>query len=69
MKNVKLIVMLTHHDHTVSNAEEIFVSCKECSAEYWGMKETGISREQMKKLFRFMKECGKKNSIGGCCIF
>ena len=32
----KLIVMLTHNDHTVENASEIFESCKHSNAEYWG---------------------------------
>jgi len=58
-KNPELIVMLTYNDLTVQNAYEIFDECKDSAAKYWGFKEKGIPSEQMKKLFRYMKECGK----------
>jgi len=56
---MKLIVMLTHNDHTVKNAKEIFEKCKNSSAEFWGFKEEGIPHSEMKELFSIMKECGK----------
>lgn len=60
MHNIpELIVMLTHNDHTVKNAYDIFDQCKNSKAKYWGMKEDGILPEQMKILFDYMKECGK----------
>ena len=57
--NSELIVMLTHNDRTVKNAFEIFDQCKNSKAKFWGMKETGLPPEQMKKLYSYMKECGK----------
>lgn len=60
MKKVPvLIVMLTYQDKTVENAYEIFEQCKDCKAEYWGFKEVGLPLEQMKQLYRYMKDCGK----------
>jgi hypothetical protein len=55
----QLIVMLTHHDQTVSNAYEIFHQCKDAKAQMWGFKEIGIPSHQMKALFSYMKACGK----------
>ena len=60
MKNTpELIVMLTQNDYTVKNAYEIFEQCKNSKAKIWGMKEKGLLLEQMKKLYDYMKECGK----------
>lgn len=59
----QLIVMLTHNDFTVCNAEEIFEECRATTALYWGMKEKPIGFERMKKLFSRMKECGKKTVL------
>lgn len=55
----KLIVMLTHNDHTVENASEIFESCKNSKAQYWGFKEKPLPISEMKSLFSRMKSCGK----------
>lgn len=55
----KLIVMLTYHDVTVSNAAEVFELCKDTRAQYWGIKEEGLPLEEMQALFRRMKDCGK----------
>lgn len=55
----ELIVMLTYNDVTVSNAYEIFEQCRNTKAVYWGFKEEGLSPEQMKKLYSYMKYCGK----------
>ena len=60
MKNsLNLIVMLTHNDETVNNAYEIFKKCKNSDAKFWGFKEKSIPIEQMKNLYKYMKECGK----------
>ena len=60
MKNsLNLIVMLTHNDETVYNAHEIFEKCKNSDAKFWGFKEKSLSLEQMKNLYKYMKECGK----------
>lgn len=63
MSTPKLIVMLTHNDRTVSNAAEIFNSCKNSKAEIFGFKEEGIPFAEMKKLFETMKNCGKITAL------
>ncbi len=55
--------MLTYNDMTVENAYEIFEQCKDSKAEYWGFKEEPLPIEDMKKLFSYMKQCGKKTSL------
>ena len=55
--------MLTKNDHTVKNASDIFELCKDTSAQYWGFKEEGIPYDEMKKLFAYMKECGKTTAL------
>lgn len=57
--NMNLIVMLTYNDKTVENACEIFEACKNSKAQCWGFKEEGLEPVKMKKLFAYMKECGK----------
>ena len=60
MKNsLNLIVMLTHNDETVNNAHEIFEKCKNSDAKFWGFKEKSLPIEQMKNLYKYIKECGK----------
>ncbi len=60
MKNIpELIVMLTHHDRTVTNAIEIFEAAKGSKAKYWGFKEVGIPEDQMTDLVNRMKAAGK----------
>jgi hypothetical protein len=56
---LELIVMLTHNDLTVHNAYVIFDQCRNSRAKFWGFKEEPLPLEQMKKLFRYMKSCGK----------
>lgn len=60
---LNLVVMLTHNDKTVNNAYEIFEQCKNSKAEFWGFKEEPLSLEEMKKLYRYMKDCGKKTVL------
>lgn len=55
----ELIVMLTHNDFTVDNAEEIFNQCRNSEAKYWGMKEAPLPLERMKALYADMKRAGK----------
>ena len=62
-----LIVMLTHNDKTVMNAAEIFETCKNSAAQYWGMKEEPLPPEEMKALYRMMKECGKTTVLEVVC--
>ena len=40
----KLIVMLTHHDKTVTNALETFNQVKDLEVDCWGFKDVGIPR-------------------------
>lgn len=55
----ELIVMLTYEDITVENAHEIFDNCKHTQAKFWGFKEYGLPKDQMRSLFSYMKACGK----------
>lgn len=57
--NLNLIVMLTHNDKTVKNANEIFDECKNSKATYWGMKEENLPLEKMKQLYKNMKQQNK----------
>lgn len=60
MKNIpELVVMLTHHDRTVTNAIEVFEGAKNSKAKYWGFKEVGIPEDQMIDLVKRMKAAGK----------
>ena len=58
-KKPELIVMLTWHDYTVENAQQVFDECKDSMARCWGMKEHSLPVEQMKELYAKMKACGK----------
>ena len=60
MKRIpQLVVMLTHNDMTVSNAIEVFEESKATPATFWGFKEKGIPKAEMKDLVRRMKDAGK----------
>ncbi|NLT09985.1 MAG: hypothetical protein GXY08_10835 [Ruminococcus sp.] len=59
----ELIVMLTYNDQTVLNAFDIFEECKNSKAAIWGFKEMPLPFEEMKRLFAYMKECGKTTSL------
>lgn len=59
MSKPELVVMLTHNDHTVENAHEIYDACKESKANYWGFKEKSLPLPKMKALFNKMKSHGK----------
>lgn len=58
-KTPELIVMLTHNDRTVENAQEIFQLCKDTKARFFGLKEEGLPLPQLKDLFSTMKQHGK----------
>jgi hypothetical protein len=55
----ELIVMLTHHDMTVSGAIDLFDECKDLPVTHWGFKDVGLPHDQMKELVRHMKAAGK----------
>lgn len=57
--NGGLVVMSTHHDQTVGNAQSIFEECKDSLCECWGMKEVPLPLTEMKQLYAEMKQCGK----------
>ena len=61
--NPDLIVMLTHNDKTVLNAPDIFSKCKNSKAKLWGFKEEPLPLNEMKDLYRSMKECGKQTVL------
>ena len=58
-----LIIMLTNNDVTVSDAEEVFKSCKDLPAKKWGFKDVGLPKEKMIALAKAMKDAGKETYI------
>lgn len=58
-ENLNLIVMLTHNDKTVKNSFKIFEECRNSKAKFWGFKEKPLPVDEMKKLYKYMKKCGK----------
>ena len=61
--NPELIVMLTCNDCTVKNAYKIFDESKNSKAKYWGFKEKSLPLDEMKKLYSYMKQCGKSSVL------
>lgn len=59
----ELIVMLTHHDKTVSNALELFQRTREYPITHWGFKDVGLSPKEMQSLAGTMKEAGKTTCL------
>jgi len=57
--NSNLIVMLTYNDVTVENAPDLFEESKDLPVEFWGFKDIGLDKEQMKQLVSRMKAVGK----------
>ena len=56
----EIVVMLTYDDVTVKNAYEVFESCKDLDeVKYWGFKNVGLPKDEMKKVAAAMKEAGK----------
>lgn len=47
----------------MENAYNIFQQCRETKAEYWGFKESPLPPQQMKKLYAYMKDCGKRTVL------
>ena len=56
----EIIIMLTHHDVTVKNAHEVFEQCKDIEeVKYWGFKNVGLPKDEMKALTAAMTAAGK----------
>ena len=55
----ELIVMLTHHDKTVTDALELFERTKEYPITYWGFKDVGLPPKEMQIIAQAMKDAGK----------
>ncbi|MCD8224787.1 MAG: hypothetical protein LUC99_08095 [Clostridiales bacterium] len=55
----QIIIMLTHNDKTVKNAYEVFESCKDLPVQFWGFKDVGVPKEEMKRIVDAMKAAGK----------
>lgn len=55
----KLIVMLTYNDETVKNARRVFDDCKDLPVEFWGFKDIGLPKDEMKSLVKDMKKAAK----------
>jgi len=58
-----IIVMLTQNDITVKDAYDIFMSSWDIDINNWGIKNTGIGKEDMYKLVKTMKSKGKKTFL------
>lgn len=59
----KLIIMLTHNDQTIENADKIFNECRDLPVKYWGFKNIGISENKMCKLLHDMQNAKKKTFL------
>jgi len=59
----KLIIMLTHHDKTVKNAIDIFEENKDLPVSFWGFKDVGLDKENMRTLVENMRQAGKKTFL------
>ena len=55
----QLIVMLTYNDETVKNSFEVFDACADLPVRFWGFKDVGLPKNEMKRLVRKMKDKGK----------
>ena len=58
-----IVVMLTHHDVTVTNAREVFDECSDLPVKHWGFKNVGLPKEKMKELTAAMKQAGKETYL------
>ena len=56
----RLIVMLTHHDRTVSEAKSVFLSACDLPVECWGFKDIGLPEAEMQTLADAIRQAGKK---------
>lgn len=59
----ELIVMLTHHDKTVSDALELFQRASEYPITHWGFKDVGLAPKEMQSLAGTMKAAGKTTCL------
>jgi hypothetical protein len=55
----QLITMLTYKDETVKNSFEVFDQCADLPALFWGFKDVGLPKPDMKRLVERMKAKGK----------
>lgn len=55
----ELIVMLTHHDETVSNALELFERTRDYPITHWGFKDVGLAPKEMQTVVTAMKDARK----------
>ncbi len=55
----QLITMLTHQDETVKNSFEVFDQCADLPSAFWGFKDVGLPKPDMKRLVERMKQKGK----------
>ena len=51
--------MLTYKDETVKDSFEVFDQCADMPASFWGFKDVGLPKPDMKRLVKRMKESGK----------
>src|SRR5689334_1673490 len=56
---VKIIAMLTNNDLTIDNAREFFEISHYAPTQYWGFKDSGISRGAASDLAKHIHDRGK----------
>lgn len=56
----KLILMFTHNDLTVADAQNYFDMVKDLDVDYYGFKETGLAPAQIKSLVKAIHAIGKE---------
>lgn len=55
----ELIVMLTHHDKTVPEAQELFERSRDYPIAHWGFKDVGLAPKEMQAVVTSMKDARK----------
>ncbi len=55
----QLITMLTYQDETVKNSFEVFDQCADLPSAFWGFKDVGLPKPDMKRLVKRMAGKGK----------
>ena len=59
----KLITMLTYNDETVKDAIDLFEQCSDLPCDFWGFKDIGLPKQEMKKLVNKMNDSGKNTVL------
>lgn len=58
-EKIHVISMLTNHDKTIPNAQEVFEANKDTTVKCWGFKDVGIDQEKSARLVAAMQAAEK----------